>query len=152
MAYWRFLPERDPMSEWSRLARELDRSVRGLFGQGTSAWPGVYPPLNLTEDKDNYYVRAEVPGVSGGDLDISVEGEKLILSGERKIPAAEGVSYHRRERTAGTFRRSLNLPGMINPEKVQAELKDGVLKVTLPKAEEAKPRQIKVAGAQGGLR
>ena len=147
MAYWRFLPQRDPMSEWNKLARDLDRSVRGLFGQGSSTWPGVYPPLNLTEDNDNYYVRAEVPGVDGKDLDISVEGEKLILLGERKIPSAEGVSYHRRERTAGTFRRVLNLPGLINTAKVGAEVKNGVLKVTLPKAEEAKPRQIKVAGA-----
>jgi len=147
MAILRWLPYRDPFSEWSRLTREMDRLMSSLVGQTPTTWAGVYPPMNLTEDEDNYYVRAELPGVEASDLEIMVEGESLSLKGERKIRAAEGVSYHRRERNSGSFRRTIALPAAIEAGQVKAAARDGVLTVTLPKAAETKPRQIKVESA-----
>jgi HSP20 family protein len=106
---------------------------------------GVFPLINVTEDKDKYYVRAELPGLNAGELDIPVTGDSLSIAGERKLPVEdENAQYHRRERDAGSFSRILNLPAPINTANVEARSSDGVLTVILPKAEEAKPRQIAV--------
>jgi HSP20 family protein len=106
---------------------------------------GVFPTINLTENPESYYLRAELPGISAGDLDIQATGNKLSISGERKIPVEKGdVRYHRREREAGKFSRVINLPGDIDPEGVKASLADGILAVKVPKAEKAKPRQITI--------
>jgi HSP20 family protein len=107
---------------------------------------GVFPLINLTEDKDSYYVRAELPGVKADELDIQVTGNNLSISGERKIAAEdEGAKYHRREREAGTFSRMVGLPGEVNTDKVEASLEDGILNVVVSKAEIAKPKQITVS-------
>jgi HSP20 family protein len=99
----------------------------------------------VTEDQDNYYVRAELPGVKTDELGISVTGDTLTLSGERKLPEeSEKASYHRREREAGSFSRVISLPTRLDVDKVKALAEDGVLTVVLPKAESAKPRQIAV--------
>jgi HSP20 family protein len=100
---------------------------------------------NATEDKENYYVRAELPGLKAADLDIHVTGNSLSIAGERKIPEEKkNAKYHRRERESGTFSRMITLPGPINTAKVGATCVDGVLTVTLPKAAAAKPKQISV--------
>ena len=106
---------------------------------------GVFPLTNVTEDTENYYVRAELPGIKSGELDIQVTSEGISISGERKI-AEEGnnVRYHRREREAGKFSRLINLPGKVDINKVEAFMENGILKVTIPKSEAAKPRQITV--------
>jgi HSP20 family protein len=101
--------------------------------------------MNVTEDKDSFYVRAELPGLKPDELDISVTGDTLSLSGERKIPAEdENAQYHRREREAGKFSRIVSLPSQVNTGKVEASCKDGILTITLPKAEAAKPKQITI--------
>jgi HSP20 family protein len=101
--------------------------------------------VNVTEEADKYYVRAELPGIKAGDIEISVTGNTLSLSGERKIPEEKGnVKYHRRERESGKFSRILTLPAQINTSKVAAHSAEGILTVTLPKADEAKPRQIMI--------
>ena len=101
--------------------------------------------MNMTEDKENFYVRAELPGIAGDDLDISVTGDTLTISGERVMPTEnETAKYHRREREAGKFSRIVNLPSQIDTTKVKASSDDGILTVTLPKAEETKPKQITV--------
>jgi HSP20 family protein len=106
---------------------------------------GVFPLINLTEDKANYYVRAELPGVKGEELDIQVTDRNLAISGERKIAAeVEGARYHRREREAGTFSRMIGLPGEVDSNSVEANLEDGILSIIVPKAEIAKPKQITV--------
>ena len=105
----------------------------------------MFPLTNITEDKDNYYVRAELPGIKADELDISVTADSLSISGERKIPAAkENARYHRREREAGKFSRMVSLPSQVDLEKVEARSTNGVLTVVLPKAEVAKPKQIAV--------
>jgi HSP20 family protein len=106
---------------------------------------GVFPSINLTEDQETYHIRAELPGISAEDLDIQATGNNLSISGERKIEAEnDSVRYHRREREAGKFSRAISLPGDIDPDGVSASLADGVLKVSVPKAEKAKPKQITI--------
>jgi HSP20 family protein len=131
--------------EMGRMQREMNRFMRAFSGLQPSQFrTGVFPPVNLTEDEDSFYVRSELPGVEPEAIEISVEGETLTLRGERKLQTAENVNYHRRERESGRFRRVLTLPTRVNPEAVRATCRNGVLKIVLPKAEEAKPRQIQI--------
>ena len=121
----------------------MDRLLEGLTSQGPRG-AGVFPLVNLTESKDNFYLRAELPGISSSELDIQATAGSVSISGERRIPAEKEARYHRRERESGRFSRVVSLPREINPDQVEAGLVDGVLTVTLPKAEIAKPRQISV--------
>ena len=106
---------------------------------------GVYPMINLEEDESSLYVTAELPGISVEDLSLSVHNDSLSLRGERKIPEVdEKINYHRRERKEGFFRRVISLPVKVDADNVSAEIKNGILHVILPKAEEAKPRQITI--------
>lgn len=137
---------RNPFDELERMRRELDR-LSGDFSGSVFRLPtaGVFPLVNVTEDHNTYYVRAELPGVKTDELNISVTGETLTLSGERNLPEeSEKASYHRREREAGSFSRVISLPTRLEVDKVKAHAEDGVLTVVLPKAESAKPRQIAV--------
>ena len=135
---------RSPWDELQRMRHQLDQMFDDAPVQRASA--GVYPLINLTEDKDKYYVRAELPGVTGDALDIQVTGKNLAISGERKIAAEEeGARYHRREREAGTFSRMIGLPGEVDTDKVEARLENGILTILVPKAEIAKPKQISVS-------
>jgi len=135
---------RSPWDELQRMIQQLDQMFDDSPAQRASA--GVYPLINLTEDKDKYYVRAELPGVKGDALDIQVTGKNLAISGERKIAAEEeGARYHRREREAGTFSRMIGLPGEVDTDKVEARLENGILTILVPKAEIAKPKQISIS-------
>jgi HSP20 family protein len=106
---------------------------------------GVFPSINITENKDNYFVRAELPGLKAEELDIQVDARTLSISGELTI-ASEGqnVRYHRRGRDAGKFSRSISLPGDIDSEHVEAKMENGLLTIRIPKSEATKPRQITV--------
>jgi len=127
------------------MKRQMDRLMEGLSGTYQRPYAGVFPLINLTEDKNAYYVRAELPGVAAGDLDIQATSNSLSISGERKLPAEnKDARWHRREREAGKFSRMVALPSEIDPNKVDAGLVNGILTVTVPKAEVAKPRQIAV--------
>ena len=138
---WRM---RSPWEELHRMRQQLDQMFDDSPQRRVSA--GVYPLINLTEDGDNYYVRAELPGVKGDELDIQVTGKNLAISGERKIAAEEeGARYHRREREAGTFSRMIGLPGDVDTDKVEAKLENGILSIVVSKAEVAKPKQISVS-------
>ena len=135
---------RSPWDELNRMRQQLDRMFDDTPNQRVSA--GVFPLINLTEDKDHYYVRAELPGLKGDELDIQVTGKNLAISGERKIAAAEeGARYHRREREAGSFSRMIGLPGEVDAENVEASLENGILTIAISKAEIAKPKQISVS-------
>jgi len=134
---------RSPFVELERMRRQMDR----LFEEWTSPRPvsGVFPLVNLTETKESYFIRAELPGMTAADLDIQATGNSVSISGERKIPAENSnARYHRRERESGKFSRVIGLPGEINPDKVEARLEDGILTIVVPKAEASKPRQITV--------
>ena len=128
------------------MRRDMERLTEGItrgFARGSTA--GVFPLMNLTEDNDAYYIRAELPGMKADEIELSVTGDSISISGERKIANEDtDAKYHRRERESGKFSRILNLPGPINVEKVDASSVDGVLTIKLPKSEAAKPRQITI--------
>jgi HSP20 family protein len=139
---WRF---RSPLDELYRMRQQMEQLLESAAAPQQREAAGVLPLINLTEGKDNYYVRAELPGVKGDELDIQVTANNLAISGERKIAAEEeGARYHRREREAGTFSRMIGLPGEVDTDKVDAKLVNGILTVVISKAEIAKPKQITV--------
>jgi len=139
---WEF---RSPFAELERMRRQMDRLTEGMGSPYQRPDAGVFPLINLTETKDGFLIRAELPGVSAGDLDIQATSNSLSISGERKIPAEnKDARWHRREREAGKFSRMIAMPSEINPNKIDASLLNGILTVAVPKAEVAKPRQISV--------
>jgi HSP20 family protein len=120
-------------SPWTELART---------SQLLSGWT---PALDIHEDKDNFIVRAELPGMKREDIDVSLHDGALSISGERKMEQKfEEAEVYRTERFFGKFQRTVALPAAVAADKVKAQYKDGVLTVTLPKTEEAKPKQISV--------
>ena len=109
----------------------------------TSAW---HPAVDVLEGKDAYLIHAELPGMKKEDIHVEVKDGSLLLSGERKADAlADGVKYRHAERVAAKFWRSFSLPETIKQDSIEATYKDGVLAVRIPKAEEAKPRQIEIS-------
>ena len=134
------------LTDLDRMRRQMERFL-DVFGdrQTGGSGAGVYPAVNITEDAEAYHVSAELPGVKSKDLDVNVTANQLTLAGERKISEeAADARYHRREREAGRFSRAVALPSDIDTENVKARLVDGVLTVTVPKSERAKPRQIDI--------
>jgi HSP20 family protein len=133
----------------TRLQGQMNQLLEHVFEDLPTDRPfsRAFPGVNLWEEGDTAYLEAELPGLSMSDLEMYVVGKTLTLSGERKISPPENAAYHRRERTAGKFERTLTLPWDIDAAKVEAKLQDGVLTVKLPKAESAKPRKIVVQGA-----
>lgn len=142
MTLVKFTPARDLMIAQNRLDHLFDT----FFGEGVesrqSAWS---PEMDIEETKDAIVVRADVPGMQKNDLHISVEDNQLVIRGDRKIERAEkGKTFHCVERTHGTFTRRVNLPATVLQDKVEAKYTDGVLEISIPKAEEVKPREIEI--------
>lgn len=135
-------------TDFDLLRREMLRLFDSVSGDPQSeAGAGVFPPLNITQDNDNFYLRAEVPGIEPKELQITALRNRVSLAGKRSIQREhERASYHRRERPEGVFNRTVTLPGEVDAGRVEARYADGILTLTLPKAEEAKPRQITVKG------
>jgi HSP20 family protein len=123
----------------ANLQDELDR----LFEAPLTAWA---PALDVHEDKDSFSVRVELPGMKREDIEVSLHDGALVISGERTAEKIhEDTEVHRQERHYGKFSRALTLPAAVSGDKVKAQYKDGILTVTLPKAEEAKPKAITVS-------
>jgi HSP20 family protein len=135
----------DVFLEMEGMRREMDRLFSNLAGAAGLRSAGVFPAINLFDRGDALVLRAEIPGIKSGDIEVTVENGTVSIVGERKI-AQEGTKarYHRREREGGTFRRILELPVRIDSDRVQARTVNGVLTVELPKAAEVRPRQIAV--------
>jgi HSP20 family protein len=148
MTFFRFMPELDPVNGLLTLQRELERAWQRPFGGPlTASGHGVFPPVNVFNDPDGYVVRVEVPGVAPDQLKVEGHGRTLTISGTRTAEAPQGGSFHRRERSAGQFARSLQLPEDLDLSKTEASYKHGMLTIRVPKREEAKPRQISVKAA-----
>jgi HSP20 family protein len=131
-----------------RLHDDMNRMLEGFFEDRPAERPygAAYPALNTWEDGDSAYVEAELPGMGMDDIEVLVSGSEVTISGERKIEAARGAAWHRRERSQGKFTRSLTLPWDVDADKAEASLRDGVLTVRLPRCEACKPKKIKVQG------
>lgn len=132
------------------LRRQIDRVFEQVMEPAGSSMFSVrsFPALNVWEDNDCVFVEAEVPGVAMNEIEINVVGGELSIKGTRHLTkeknGAANVTYHRQERAMGDFSRFLTLPDMIDADKVEAVLKNGILTIKLPKAETAKPRRIQV--------
>jgi HSP20 family protein len=133
-----------------QLRDEMDRLLTGFFTPvADGLLPAAFrnqPAANVWEQGDALLVEMEVPGIKNDQVDISVVGDELSVRVNRPEIAQEGVTYHRRERPVGPLTRVLRLPVAVDADRVEAELRDGVLLITLPKAESARPRKINVAG------
>jgi HSP20 family protein len=133
-------------SDLDQVRREMLRLLDAAASDGgPDAGAGVFPPMNITQDDDNFYLRAEIPGIKPAELAISALRNRVSISGKREIPREhDRVSYHRKERPEGGFNRAVTLPTEVDAARVDARYTDGILSLTLPKAEQAKPRQIAV--------
>lgn len=133
--------------ELNRFRNQMDRLFES-YGFDDADWRGLavaYPPVNIWDDSDNVYAEAELPGLQMNDLEIYVtSGNQLTLKGQRKEPAVEKGVWHRQERGFGTFTRVITLPMDVNADKIEAKFANGVLTITMPKDEAAKPRRIQV--------
>lgn len=130
--------------EMNRLQRDMNRLFNGYPPSRLRTAPG-YPAINIWADEESLLVSAELPGVLVADIDVSVDGDSLTISGARKSDQLpESARYHRRERGMGDFSRSIQLPIKVDSEKVAASFRDGILTITLPRAEEEKPKKITI--------
>jgi HSP20 family protein len=135
-----------PMTSVAQMRRDMESLLERLTGgtQTDGSVAGVFPPMNVSEDRDHYYVRALVPGIDAAQLNVSVVHQTIAVSGTRQSPEEEGVSYHRKERAEGPFSRSVTIPSAFDGTRVEARYVDGILTLTLPKPEAAKPRRVTV--------
>lgn len=139
----------DPFREMRSLQERMSRLFESSFGRPSHAegllTDGWFPAVDIHEDGNNIYLKAEIPGVRKDDLNISLDNNILTIKGEKKQESeVNEENYHRMERYYGSFSRSFTLPASVDSAKVAAVYKDGILTLTLPKKEEAKPKKIDV--------
>jgi HSP20 family protein len=135
-----------PMRGWFEMSNQMNQLMDSIFGESTEsdvvAWG---PAVDIAENDDNYQIVAELPGIRMDEVKISLENNVLAIKGEKKHEVSENKrNYHRIERCYGQFQRSFTLPSSVSAEKVKAEMDNGVLTVTMPKAEEAKAREVPI--------
>ena len=135
-----------PFQELDRLQREVNRVFESASPRSEERRETQWQPLvDVFEDPERFVIKAELPGLKATDVAVSIENGLFTLSGERKLESEEKRdNYLRIERFYGSFRRSFQLPNTIEAQKIAAEMKDGVLTVTLPKRVEVQPKQIKI--------
>jgi HSP20 family protein len=137
------------LDRWSNLRDDLNSFLElpfwSGFGRAGQLFTGWSPALDLYQSNDNMIAVVELPGMRKEDIEISLHDGTLTISGERKRESSGGEKAERTERYIGTFRRSIALPTRVDANKVSASYRDGILTVTLPKAEEVKPKQIQVS-------
>ena len=130
--------------------REIDRVFDAFFGQTDQGRRWV-PPMDLVEADDHFVLKADLPGLAEGDVNIEVQDGTLTISGERKAEHEQREKgWYRIERSFGSFSRSLTLPDGVDPDRIEASFKDGVLDVRIPKPEERKPRRISISTSGNG--
>jgi HSP20 family protein len=140
-------PVTDFASEFLTMQREIDRMFGrfrgGVLDEGTST--GILPAVDIIERETDFLVKVELPGVNKDEVKITVQNDVLTIRGEKKFEKEKkGDTYHRVERSYGAFQRSFTLPASVKNDKIEATHENGVLHVILPKAEEAKPKEIEV--------
>jgi HSP20 family protein len=145
VAISRWDPFRDLMSIQGELNRLFGRTYAGMDSDQAGPAGSWMPPLDIFEQKDQYVVNLELPGIDPNDVEVSVEDSTLVVRGERQFYRdVDEESFHRVERRFGAFSRSLALPSTADPQRIEASFDKGVLSVHIPKAEEAKPKKITI--------
>lgn len=136
----------DPYKELVNLRGNMDRLFSAFFGTHPTEVEGFWMPVvDIEEDNDNFFVKAELPGIKKNDIKISVRGNLLSVSGERtQKNEMKNKIYHRIECSYGRFMRTITLPSEVNVESVKAIYKDGILTITLPKPASMKPKEVTV--------
>jgi HSP20 family protein len=135
------------MRDLMTMQDEINRML-GEFAsapEGEMRTPKVYPAADIAENKDSFVITAELPGLKKEDVKVTLQNNILTISGEKKMESEQkGQTYHRVERSFGTFFRTFELPIPVDSGKIQADFKDGILSISMPKVEEAKPREIAI--------
>jgi HSP20 family protein len=145
MAILRWEPMRDLVTTQEQFNRLFNESFGRAFGDEELTSRAWMPAVDIYETADNLVLKAELPGINPEDVEVRVEDNTLYLKGERKFEKeAKEQNLHRVERSYGSFSRTFALPGSIDADKIQAEYKGGILTLTVPKREEAKPKTIKI--------
>lgn len=145
MAIRRWDPFKDLLTLQERMNRLFDEVLPRTREEETLERGVWSPAVDIYETEDSIVLKAELPGVKREDVSVEIKDNLLVLKGEKKFERdVKEENYHRMERAYGAFQRSFTLPNIVDKDKVRARYKDGVLEVILPKAEEAKPKQIKV--------
>jgi HSP20 family protein len=130
--------------------RHLQQEMDDLFGRWPastgirSAVRGAYPPVNVGSTPDAVDVYVFAAGLDSKSVDLTIEKNLLTVSGKREVPVNDGAQYYRRERFSGEFRRVITLPDEVDPERANASYRDGILRITVPRLESARPRQIQI--------
>lgn len=137
-----------PWREMEQLRREMNRLFEDSFSIAGGRTAPSYPAMNIWSNEEGAVLTAELPGLGPDDIDISVVGDTLTLTGERKaVELPEGAKYHRRERSFGKFTRTFQLPFNVEVDKVEAVFRNGILHLSLPRAEAEKPKKIAIKTA-----
>ncbi|NIR49565.1 Hsp20/alpha crystallin family protein [candidate division KSB1 bacterium] len=145
-----FVTRWNPNRDFLHLTEQMNRLANDVFGEGetpeTSMLKGTWnPPVDISEDNENFYLRVELPGLNREDIKVNYEDGLLTLTGEKRAHKEEkDTNYHRIERSYGKFERSFRLSSNIVNDKISANFSNGLLSITLPKAEKAKPKEIEV--------
>lgn len=121
-----------------------DTMTSDWFGSGLSS-RGGFPPINIFQQDGDYAIIAELPGVKRDDIDVDIQRNRVRISGKKELNYGEGASVHRRERQTGAFDRTFATPFAIDADQVKAEYRDGILALSLPRAEQDKPRSINIS-------
>jgi HSP20 family protein len=134
----------DPFEALFALQRAVDARLASDWLAGSTAGTGAFPPINVFQKGDDFVAVVELPGVSKEDLQIEAQENAIRISGKKAVKYEDEASLHRRERVAGTFDRTFSVPIQIDPEAIQAQYRDGVLALFIPRAASQKPRTIKI--------
>jgi len=134
----------DPFETLFNLQRALEGRLASDWLQDRTASQGPFPPINVFQQGDDVLAIIELPGVDKDSLQVQAKENTIRIAGKKAISYPEGVSVHRRERTFGEFDRTLSLPVQLDPDRIKAEYRDGILAIHLPRSERDKPRTIKI--------
>jgi HSP20 family protein len=134
----------DPFEALFNFQRQLEARLASDWLGNSTANMGAYPPINIFQQQDDFVAIVELPGVNKTDLTIEAKEGTLRISGKKTLDYQDNVSVHRRERLAGSFDRTITLPVRIDPDRIKAEYRDGILALFIPRAETDKPRAIDI--------
>jgi len=135
----------DPVDALFRFQRALDQRLDSDWLEDTTSGVGAFPPINVFRQGNEFLAIIEMPGVNKDDLSLEVRGNAIRIAGKKTIDYGGNASVHRRERVAGSFDRTITLPVQLDPDRVTAEYRDGVLALSLARAESDTPKAIKIS-------